>query len=261
MGGDEAVKFSLEGKVALVTGASSGMGRAIAITYAEHGADMVVTGRDAERLAACAAEVRAHGRRALCVEADLLHPEQAALPVERAIEAFGWLDILVNNAGGAGVYVDGGVAPLFETTLKSVEALFRLNTFSPFVASQAAARHMRDRGQGGVIINVTSVSAFAPSPDVHAYGAAKAAFHTMGTAWAKELARYNIRVNEIAPGAVETTNLSKRLATPEGRAIMVGACPLGRLGAPDDIAAAALYLASDEARWVSGALLRVAGGV
>jgi NAD(P)-dependent dehydrogenase (short-subunit alcohol dehydrogenase family) len=157
------------------------------------------------------------------VEADLLHPEQAAIPVERTIEEFSRIDILVNNAGGAGIYVDGGVATLFETTLKSVEELFRLNTFSPFVTSQAAARHMRDQG-GGAIINVTSGAATITGPDVHAYGGAKAAFHTMGVAWGKELAKYNIRVNEIAPGA-------------------------------------ALYLASDEASWVTCAVLMVNGGL
>jgi 7-alpha-hydroxysteroid dehydrogenase len=252
------MKFSLDGKVALVTGASSGMGRAIATTYAEHGADVVVTGRNTQRLEETAVAVRAHGRRALCVEADLLHPEQAAIPVERAIAEFGRIDILVNNAGGAGIYVDGGVATLFETTLKSVEELFRLNTFSPFVTSQAAARHMRDQG-GGAIINVTSGAATITGPDVHAYGGAKAAFHTMGVAWGKELAKYNIRVNEIAPGAVDTTNLSKRLTTPEDRARM--AAPLGRLGVPQDIAGAALYLASDEASWVTCAVLMVNGGL
>jgi NAD(P)-dependent dehydrogenase (short-subunit alcohol dehydrogenase family) len=252
------MKFSLEGKVAVVTGASSGMGRAIAITYAEHGADVVVTGRNAERLEETAEAARRHGRRIVTVQADLLDPTQAAIPVDTAIEHLGGIDILVNNAGGAQMYVEGGVASLFDTTLKSVEDLFRLNTFSPFVTSQAAARRMRDQGRGGVIINVTSGAASHAAPDVHAYGGAKAAFHLMGLAWAKELSEYRIRVNEIAPGAVETTNLSRRLTTPEARARM--AAPLGRLGVPDDIAAAALYLASDEAEWVSGAVLAVNGG-
>jgi 7-alpha-hydroxysteroid dehydrogenase len=252
------VKFSLEGKVAVVTGASSGMGRAIAITYAEHGADVVVTGRNAERLEVTAEAARRHGRRVITVRADLLDPTQAAIPVDKAVEDLGAIDILVNNAGGAQMYVEGGVAGLFDTTLKSVEQLFALNTFSPFVTSQAAARRMRDQGRGGSIINVTSGAASHPGPDVHAYGGAKAAFHIMGQAWAKELSQYRIRVNEIAPGAVETTNLSRRLTTPEARAAMTA--PLGRLGAPEDIAAAALYLASDEAEWVSGAVIAVNGG-
>ena len=227
--------FSLADKVAVVTGSSRGMGRAIAIRFAEHGADVVVTGRDVEKLEDVANEVKQRGRRALVVTADLLNPDEADRPVTAAVEAFGKLDILVCNAGGAGIYVENGTADLFDTPLSSVEGLFRLNTFSPYVACRAAARIMRDQG-GGVIINVTSVSGYSPSPDVHAYAAAKAALHAMTVAWSKGLAQYNIRVNEIIPGAVETHNLSKRLATDEGRKIMESGNPLGRLGQPDDIA-------------------------
>jgi NAD(P)-dependent dehydrogenase (short-subunit alcohol dehydrogenase family) len=251
--------FSLAGKIALVTGASSGMGRSIAIHYAEHGADLVLTGRDLTRLEEVAGEVRARGRRALVAPADLLHPEEAARPVEAAVAEFGRLDILVSNAGGAGVYVEHGTAGLFDTPLKAVEELFRLNTFSPFVVCQAAARVMKDQG-GGAIIIVTSVTGHSPLPDVHAYAASKAALHALGVAWSKELATHNIRVNEIIPGAVETHNLSNRIATPEGRKIMESGNPMRRLGQPDDIAAAAVYLASDEAAWVTGAEIRVSGG-
>jgi 7-alpha-hydroxysteroid dehydrogenase len=251
--------FSLTGKISVVTGASRGMGRAIALAFAERGADLVITGRDVAELEDVAAKGRAFGRKVIVAPCDLLNPAEAAAPIERAFKEFGRLDILVNNAGGAGIYVDHGTATLFDTPLETVEGLFKLNTYSPFVTTQAAARIMREQG-GGSIINVTSVSAFSPSPDVHAYAASKAALHAFDVAWSKELAAYNIRVNEIVPGAVETKNLSKRLATPEGRKIMETNVPLGRLGQPEDIAAAAVYFASDAAAWVTGAALNVSGG-
>ena len=122
------MKFSLAGKIALVTGASSGMGRAIAVRYAEHGADLVLTGRDVGRLEEVAGEVRAQGRRVLVSPADLKQPEEAAKPVAAALAEFGRLDILVSNAGGAGVYVDKGTADIFDTPLQAVDELFRLNT-------------------------------------------------------------------------------------------------------------------------------------
>jgi len=254
------MEFDLSGKIAVITGASSGMGWAIALAYAEHGADLVVTARSKAKLDALVQEITALGRRAFPVVADLLEPAQAAIPVEAAIKEFGRVDILVNNAGGASVYVEGGTAPLLTTTLQSAEELFRLNTFAPMIAAQAAAKDMIKRGSG-VIINVTSASGHNPGPEVQAYGGAKAALHMMSVAWTKELGPHGIRVNEIIPGAVETNNLANRIATPEGRAIMEGISALGRLGRPDHIAAAALYLASNEADWVSGAALRVSGGL
>lgn len=250
--------FSLTGKVAVVTGASRGMGRAISLRFAEHGADVVVTGRDEDRLEEVAEQIRARGRRCVVVLADLLRPEEAARPVEAAIAKFGRLDVLVNNAGGASMYVEHGRADIFDTPLTTVEDMFRLNTFAPFVAAQAAARVMRDHG-GGVIINVTSTAGYTPNPLYHAYAAAKAALHAMTVAWSKGLGVHNIRVNEIIPGAVETHNLSGRLATAEGRKDMESN-PLGRLGQPDDIAAAAVFLASDEANWMTGTEIRVSGG-
>ncbi|HEX4170123.1 MAG TPA: glucose 1-dehydrogenase [Bryobacteraceae bacterium] len=253
------MQFSLAGKIAVVTGASRGMGRAISIRYAEHGADVVITGRDSARLNEVAGQVRARGRRCLIVEADLLQTGAAVKPIEAAVSEFGRLDVLVNNAGGAGMYVEHGSADFLDTPLKAVEELFRLNAFAPYVTAQAAARLMKDQG-GGVIINVTSIVAYSPAPRVHAYSGAKAALHAMSVAWSEALAPYNVRVNEIIPGAVDTYNLSKRVSTADDRKATETGTPLQRLGQPDDIAAAAVYLASDEAAWLTGTEIRVSGG-
>ena len=144
------MKFSLEGKVAVVTGAGSGIGQGVAITFAQHGADIVAAGLDPLQLEETCERIRAEGRKAVAVPADFLDPARAAVPVERALEAFGRIDILVNAAGGASTYVEGGMGEMLDATplTSGRAARSRLNTFAPFVAAQAAARAMRDRGEG-----------------------------------------------------------------------------------------------------------------
>lgn len=250
----------LENRVALVTGASRGTGAAIALAFAEAGADLILAARGVEEMERLAGEIAALGRRALVIPTDMLHADAVRAMVEQGAEHFGRIDILVNNAGGAGAYIEGGSTGLLDISLEAWDALFALNVRSQFVATQATALHMRTMGRGS-IINITSVHALFPQPDYHGYCAAKAALHELTRMWAVELGAYGIRVNSIAPGIIVAGLQGRRLLDSEealrSREAMI---PLGRLGVPADIAPAAVYLASDDAAYVSGATLMISGG-
>jgi len=252
------MRFSLEGKVAVVTGASRGIGRGIALGFAEQGADLVLASRSVDALTELASEIEQLGRRAVVAAADLMDLEEAVSPVEVAVREFGQLDVLVNNAGGAGAYIDGASNSFFETPIEAIDQLMRLNVVAPAATTRAAAEFMKDHG-GGSIINTTSLVAMIPRGRLHAYSAAKAAMAAFTVAWAESLGPYNIRVNAIAPGGVVSGNFAKYIDTPEKEAEKTAAFPLGRLGQPVDAAACAIFLASDEAAFVSGASILLSG--
>jgi NAD(P)-dependent dehydrogenase (short-subunit alcohol dehydrogenase family) len=250
----------LKDRVAVVTGASRGTGAAIALAFAEEGAQLVLAARGAEEMEQVARDIRALGREALVVPTDMMDAQAVLAMIDAAVERFGRLDILVNNAGGAGAYVEGGSAGLLDTSLEAWDALFSLNVRSQFVATQAAARHMKSR-HSGVVINVTSVHALFPEHRYHGYSAAKAALHELTRMWAVELGTHGIRVNSIAPGIIVAGLQGRRLLdSDEARLSREALIPLGRLGDPGDVAPAAVYLASDEASYVSGATLMISGG-
>ena len=251
-------RFSLAGKVAVVTGASRGIGRAVAVAFADHGADLVLASRTLADLEATAAAVRRAGRRAVVSQVDMLDPLAPAGVVTAAVEAFGGLDILVNNAGGAGAVIGGGSTGLADTTDLALEQLFQLNVFAPFAIARAAVPVMSARG-GGSIINVSSIAGITPAPRLQAYGATKAAIESLTHSWAVELGPLGIRVNCFQPGGIATANMAHVIDTPEKRAVREKLIPLDRLGEPDDAAALAVYLASGEAGWVSGASVLLSG--
>lgn len=251
--------YSLAGKVAVVTGASRGIGRAIALAFADHGADLVLTSRSTGELEEVAAAARASGRRAVVQPADLYDLDQVRAVVDTAVREFDGLDILVNNGGGAGAYIEGGSEGLLNTPPGALEKLFRLNVFAHFAMTQAAAPVMQRRG-GGSIINTTSiVGTVSPAPRLQAYGATKAALESLTKSWAVELGPAKIRVNCFQPGGIVTGNMARLIDTPEKRAEREKLIPIGRLGEPADAAALAVYLASDEASWVSGATIMLSG--
>lgn len=250
---------NLRGKTALVTGASRGIGRAIALAFAHHGADVAVAARSADAIRQLAEEIRELGRRAHVIPADTSRPEENERLVAEVEAALGPVNILVNNAGGAGSYVEGGNEPMLDTAAGAALRLFELNVVGPFTLTRAAAQSMRQCG-GGSVINMSSRLAFHPNPSVGVYSAAKAAVQSLTASWALELGPHGIRVNAIAPGGVATANMSRILDDPELRCSYEQTVPLGRLGTPRDAAHCALFLASDAAGWISGATILVSEG-
>ncbi len=245
-------RFRLDGRVALVTGGSSGIGRATALALAEAGAKVVIAARTAARLDQVANEIRGLGADATAVPTDVTDPAQIDALLARALDVHGRLDVLVNVAGGTPPTAALAVSDA------ELEAAFRFNVTSAFHLSRGAAPRLAEHGQGA-IVNVSSAMSHRVDSGFVAYGTAKAALDHMTRLLAHEWAP-RIRVNALAVGATRTEALSFVTAIEGIEAGMVAKTPLGRLGEPEDIALAALYLASPASRWVTGQVLAVDGG-
>ncbi len=252
--------FSLTDKVAVVTGASRGLGRAIALAFADQGADVVLAARSRPDLEQLREEIEAKGRRALVAPTDVTDAGQLRALAETAVARLGRLDVWVNNAGGDSS-IEGGWAEWLDVTEAGWERMLALNLKGQVFGAQAAARAMRALGRGGSIIFLSSIDSLYAAPGGEGiYGACKAAINNITQTMAVELGQYQIRVNAIAPAVVETPLTAPWLASPEDRRTRSAFYPLRRVGQPPDVAAAAVYFASDEAAWVSGAVLLVSGG-
>lgn len=245
--------FDLSGKKALVTGASKGIGRAIALAYARAGADVALTSRSAESLAEVAKEVEALGRQAVVVPADLTDRDAAAGAVQEAIGGLGHLDIVVNNAGGSNFMVE-----FKDMRLSGWDKLMRLNLDSAMVVCHEAAPHLLGRGAGSVI-NVASVAALG-APFLAPYAAAKAALVALTRTLAVEWARAGVRVNALCPGWT-ATDLNRNLWEDEAasRATLTGV-PMQRWGTPEEMAYPAVFLASEASAYMTGQVMFVDGG-
>jgi 7-alpha-hydroxysteroid dehydrogenase len=244
-------QFDLTGRVAVVTGSGQGIGRAIAWGLADAGCDVVLNARRIADLEVTAAGVHERGRAALVVDGDIRDfSEQVA---DRAMERFGRIDIWVNNVGGSD---EKTTRLLVDTPDEVFRAQLELNLVSAFQGCKAAATRMRP---GSSIVNISSGAGMRGSPYTGPYAAAKAAMNNLTETLALELAP-DIRVNTVAPGPVATEAFEQVLNTAGQLDAIAATIPLGRVGTPDDIAGAVLYLASDAASWVTGQLILVAGG-
>jgi 2-deoxy-D-gluconate 3-dehydrogenase len=246
--------FSLEGKTALVTGASRGIGAAIALAFADAGADVALAARSTADIETLAGKIEATGRRALAITTDVTDPDQLDAAVNRTIAELGKLDILVNNAGGTKF-----MAPAVDTRRDGWTKSMKLNLDSVFYASQTAGKHMAERGSGS-IINVASVAGLIGSPTLSYYGAAKAAVINLTKTFAVELGHANVRINAIAPGWVKT-DLNKAIWQDDAVAKeWIAGQPIQRWGEVADIVGIAIYLASDASTYQTGTTIVVDGG-
>jgi len=242
----------LQDRVAIITGGGSGIGKAICLLFASEGAHLVIPDINFQAAQEVAREVERRGRRALACHTDISEDDQVAELFQKTLEQFGKVDILINNAG------IGILQPFLETTRENWDKHLKVHLTGTFICSQLAAREMIKR-RYGKIINIVSIAGIVGSVGRAAYGAAKGGMITLTKVMAMELAEYGINVNAIAPGPILTPLLEEALPEEDKREY-TRTVPLGRFGKPEEVAMAALFLASDESSYITGQILGVEGG-
>jgi L-rhamnose 1-dehydrogenase len=247
----------LKDKVLLITGASAGIGRATAIAAARQGADVAINYLDAtdDNAEEVLATIRGIGRRALALKQDVADPDSAPAFVNAAVDAFGRIDVFVSNAGICPFHA------FLDMPRETLERTMRVNLHGAYYMVQAAANQMVQQGNGGAIVALSSISALVGGEYQTHYTPTKAGVLSLMQSTAIALGRHKIRCNAVLPGCILTDINKEDLADPKKRAHMEGRIPLGRLGEPDDLAGPILFLASDLARYVTGAALLVDGGM
>ena len=246
----------LEGTNALVTGSSKGIGQAIAIRYAEEGADVVVNyNSDPKGAEETVSRIQATGRRAIAIKGDLGSVASVRALVEQGWESLGGLDVLVNNAG-----VESH-APFWDVTESDYDKVLNINLKGVFFATQTFVNKLRAGGRAGKVINISSVHEELPFPNFASYCASKGGLKMLTRNLAVELGPLGITINSIAPGAIETPINAKLLSDPQKVAALTAQIPLGRIGKTDDVAGLAVFLASADSDYATGATFTVDGGL
>lgn len=243
----------LAGKVALVTGGSTGIGEAVAARFVREGAKVAITGRDRERLDRAVQRLRENGGDAIGIEGDVQYAADARHMVEETLGRWGRIDVLVNNAGIC------NPAPFLELTEEEWDRHMAINLKGSFLTGQLVAREMVKQG-GGSIINMSSVNGLAAEADQAHYNATKGGINLLSMSMALELAPLGIRVNALCPGFIKTRLTKPLIDNPAAIGPYLRTIPMGRVGTPEDIASAALFLASDDSVYMTGHCLVVDGG-
>ncbi|MDE7427046.1 MAG: glucose 1-dehydrogenase [Muribaculaceae bacterium] len=251
---DNSSLFDLTGKVAVVTGAGDGIGKASAQILAAAGASVAVSDLNPEKAQAVTDEILAAGGKSAAVACNVLNKDDLTNLISFTVSTFGTVNILVNNAGLGG----GGRENPYNIDLEYVERIYAINVFAPWQLCKLAAPYMEKSGYGS-IINITSMSSINNSPSMAIYGSSKAALNHMASNLAFDYGPMGIRINNVGPGATRTRALASVL-TPEIEAKMLAHTPIHRLGEVSDIAGAVLYFAAPVSAWVSGQTLMVNGG-
>ena len=248
-------RFSLKDRVAVITGASRGIGLATARQFAQAGATLAITARKQDSLDAAAEELRALGAQVLPVACHAGKPEEIDALLTKTVSHFGRIDILINNAGTNPYF-----GPMIDTEMSAWLKTFQINLEGYFLAARWVARHLIEHQRPGAIVNIASILGLRSAPFQGVYGATKAAIISMTQTLAQELGPHQIRVNAIAPGLVDTKLAGIITGSEDLRAMVEARTPIGRIGQPEEIATGALFLASDAGSFVTGHTLVMDGG-
>ncbi len=240
--------------VVLITGALTGIGRATAVAFAKEGAKLVVSGRHDEAGQQLATELRKLGAEAEFIRADIRHDDEVRDLVERTVARYGRLDVAVNNAG-----TEGKPGPVTEQTVETYAATFDTNVLGVILSLKHEVRAMQEQGSGS-IINISSTYGHEGAAGASVYAGSKHAVEGITRSVAREIAKAGIRVNGVAPGPTDTGMLTRFTLTPENKAALATGVPMGRLGLSEEVARAIVFIASDEASFITGHVLNVDGG-
>jgi NAD(P)-dependent dehydrogenase (short-subunit alcohol dehydrogenase family) len=244
----------MNNQVVLITGALTGIGRAAAVAFAKKGANLVVAGRRDEAGKALVKELRSLGSEAEFINADVRKDDDVRALVDKTVARFGHLDVAVNNAG-----TEGRVGPITDQTAESYAATFDTNVLGVILSMKHEVRVMQGKGSGS-IINISSTYGHEGAAGASVYAGSKHAVEGITKSVALELAKSGIRVNVVAPGPTDTGMLTRFTGTPENKAALVTTVPIGRLGLSEELANAIVFIASDEASFITGHVLNVDGG-